>query len=129
MGVRKRYKKREKQFVVAVQLAFDTEGFTYHKWGGVQQCKRGDWVVSNMGDTYTIDEAVFARTYRHVSPGVYMKITPVWAEVVNAPGSVATREGVSHYESGDYLVYNDEEGRDAYCMNAAKFETMYELDE
>jgi hypothetical protein len=42
---------------------------------------------------------------------------------------VVTKEGKSHYQSGDYLVYNNEDGTDAYCISAAKFESMYELEE
>lgn len=129
MADRKRYKKKSDQFVVAVQLNLDTEGFTYRKWGAVQRCKRGDWLVDNAGDFYTIDAEVFARTYRTVRPGMYVKTTPVWAEIATHAGSVSTKEGTSHYEAGDYLVFNTEDGTDAYCMSASKFEAMYELDE
>ena len=53
-------------------------------------------------------------------------VVSVWAEIAGEAGSVATKEGRSHYERGDYLVYNDESGEDAYCVSAAKFEAMYE---
>jgi hypothetical protein len=55
--------------VTAVQLDVDAEGFEYKKWGGVQRCKRGDWLVSNEGDIYTIDNETFRTTYRQVAPG------------------------------------------------------------
>jgi hypothetical protein len=42
---------------------------------------------------------------------------------------VATKEGQSRYAAGDYLVSNDEDGGDAYCITAAKFEAMYEQDD
>ncbi len=129
MGDRLRYKKKADQFIVAVQLNLDTDGFTYRKWGAEQRCKRGDWLVDNGGDIYTIDSGVFAKTYRNVGPGAYVKTTPVWAEVATRPGKVSTKEGESHYRAGDYLVYNNEDGTDAYCMSAAKFESMYELDD
>lgn len=129
METRHRFRKKADRFVVAVQLALDTEGFTYRKWGAEQRCKPGDWLVDNEGDVYTVDGAVFAKTYRRVSPGVYVKPVPVWAEVATRPGSVATREGESHYQAGDYLVYNNEDGTDAYCVSRAKFEAMYESDE
>jgi hypothetical protein len=129
MGNRRRYRKRADQFVVAVQLDLDTAGFTYRKWGAEQFCKPGDWIVDNDGDIYSVDAEVFANTYRKTGEGIYVKTTPIWAEVASQPGSVATKEGESHYQSGDYLVSNNEDGTDAYCISAAKFKTMYELDE
>ena len=129
MGARQRYRKKADQFVIAVRLDLDTEGFTYSKWGAEQRCKRGDWLVDNEGDVYTVDSDVFTRTYRKVDRGKYVKTTAVWAEVAEKSGSVTTKEGESHYQAGDYLVYNNEDGTDAYCMSAAKFEAMYELDE
>ena len=129
MTPRRRYRKKADQFVVAVKLDLDTPGFTYRKWGGDQRCKPGDWLIDNQGDVYTVDAAVFAKTYRSVGPGIYVKTTPVWAEKATQPGSVATKEGRSHYSAGDYLVSNIEDGTDAYCIAAAKFESMYEPDE
>ena len=129
MGIRRRYRKKSDQFVVAVQLELDTDGFTYTKWGAEQRCKPGDWIVDNDGDIYSVDRDVFAKTYRKVNPGIYVKTTPIWAEVATQAGSVATMEGESHYQSGDYLVSNSEDGTDAYCISAAKFESMYELHE
>ena len=129
MGTRRRYRKKADQFIVAVQLDLDTDGFTYLKWGAEQRCKRGDWLVDNEGDIYTVDSEVFAKTYRNAGPGIYVKTTPVWAEIADKPGRVITKEGESHYQAGDYLVYNNEDGTDAYCISAAKFESMYELDE
>ena len=118
--------KRASQFVVAVQLDLDTLGFTYKKWGDTQTCKRGDWIVNNNGDTYTIDSESFARTYRSNGPGTYVKSVPVWAEVASTAGSVRTKEGATYYEAGDYLVANEETGVDAYAVSRAEFERMYE---
>jgi hypothetical protein len=129
MTTRRRYRKKADQFVVAVKLDLDTPGFTYRKWGAQQKCKAGDWLIDNNGDTYSVDGDVFSRTYRMVGPGTYVKTTPIWAEVAPQAGSVATKEGRSHYSAGDYLVYNNEDGTDAYCIGAAKFGSMYELDE
>jgi hypothetical protein len=126
MGARRRYRKREMSFVTAVRLDLDTEGFTYRKWGDVQRCKRGDWLVDNVGDVYTVDADVFARTYRRVSPGVYVKTAPVWAEIAESAGSIETREGRSQYAAGDYIVFNEEGGGDGYCVSREKFESMYE---
>lgn len=110
-------------------MDLDTRGFTYRKWGAEQKCKAGDWLVDNNGDVYTVDDGVFARTYRSVGPGIYVKTTPIWAERATRSGSVATKEGRSHYNAGDYLVSNNEDGTDAYCISAEKFESMYESDE
>jgi hypothetical protein len=125
----KRYRKKADRFVVAVRLDLDTDGFTYRKWGAEQCCKRGDWLVDNDGDIYSVDGDVFAKTYRRAGPGVYVKTAPVWAEIASASGSVVTKEGRSLYEAGDYLVYNNQDGTDAYCISAEKFEALYEPDE
>ena len=122
----RRYRKRPDEYVIAVQLDLVTDGFTYEKWGAEQTCKAGDWVVDNAGDVYTIDGEAFARTYRRIGPGQYAKTTPVWARVAEKPGQVETLEGVTHYQAGDYLVFNREDGGDPYAISAAKFEAMYE---
>jgi hypothetical protein len=126
MAERRQYVKKPTAFVTAVRLDLDTEGFTYAKWGGRQRCKRGDWIVDNDGDVYTVDADVFARTYRPLGNGAFVKTTPVWAARATSTGVVRTKEGVSHYEPGDYLVSNEEDGSDAYCVRADKFESMYE---
>jgi len=129
VSVRRKYKKKPTSFVTAVQLDLDTEGFVYNKWGGKQVCKRGDWLVDNNGDKYTVSKESFARTYEIVSPGVYFKSAPVWAEVAEKGGRVKTKEGETGYQAGDYLVFNNEEGTDAYAISAEKFESMYKLAE
>jgi hypothetical protein len=126
MSERRKYKKRPDQTVHAVRLDLETDGFTYRKWGADQRCKRGDWLVDNDGDVYTVDADSFARTYRHVGDAAYVKTTPVWAERADAAGDVTTKEGATHYERGDYLVFNQEDGGDAYAVAKADFERMYE---
>ncbi len=126
MATRRQYVKRQTQFVVAVQLDLDTTGFSYQKWGDTQTCKRGDWIVNNNGDTYTVDGESFARTYRLNGPGTYVKSAPVWAAAASTAGSVRTKEGSTDYEAGDYLVSNEESGSDAYAVSKAEFERMYE---
>ena len=128
MSTLRRYKKRAHCGVVAVRLDLDTDGFTYRKWGAEQRCKRGDWLVDNEGDVYTVDAEVFSTTYRKQSTGIFLKITPVWAKIASEAGSVTTKEGVSHYQAGDYVVYNNKDGTDAYCVGKEKFENMYEPD-
>ena len=126
MDKRHTYVKRDTEVVVAVQVDLDTTGFSYEKWGGTQSCKPGDWLVNNNGDTYTVDRESFARTYRGMGPGTYVKISPVWAEMASTPGEVHTKEGSTHYERGDYLVYNEPEGGDAYAVSKELFEQMYQ---
>ena len=126
MGDRLKYVKRENQSVVAVQLALDTQGFTYRKWGDVQTCKPGDWILDSDGDIYTVDQQTFARTYRKVDGGKYVKVTPVWAERALNAGHVKTKEGTTHYRRGDYLVFNDDDGHDGYAVDAEKFCAMYQ---
>jgi hypothetical protein len=129
MSSRQRYRKKANQFVIAVPLDLDTEGFAYRKWGSEQRCKRGDWLVDNNGEVYTVDAAVFAETYRRIDTGKYVKPTTVWAEPIPCAGNVRTKEGTTHYAKGDYLVSNDVAGTDSYAIDASKFEAMYELDE
>ena len=126
MSGRQRFVRRADQPVVALPLALETPGFTYRKWGSTQACKAGDWIVDNEGDVYTVDRESFERTYRRVGTGNYVKTTPVWAEVAQQAGSVRTKEGETHYVAGDYLVFNEEDGGDAYAVPARKFEAMYE---
>lgn len=127
MNARHKYIKRTTQFIIAVQFDLQTEGFTYEKWGGAQRCKPGDWVVNNNGDTYTVDAETFARTYRSTGPGTYVKVVPVWAEVADRAGEVKTKEGATRYEPGDYIVYNQPDGADAYAVSKVAFEQMYEI--
>jgi hypothetical protein len=126
MSNRRKYVKRATEFVIAVQVDLDMDGFTYQKWGGAQRCKRGDWLVNNNGDVYTVDGDTFARTYRASGPGRYVKATPVWAEVAGTAGAIRTKEGLTHYSPGDYLVYNEADGGDGYAVESAEFDRMYE---
>lgn len=126
---RRRYRKKTESFVTAVRLILDTPGLTYEKWGAEQRAKSGDWLVDNAGDVYTVDADVFARTYRRVSPGVYVKATPVWVEIATSAGSIETKEGRSHHRAGDYLVFNEADGGDGYSVSAEAFRSMYEPDE
>ena len=126
---RRRYLRRPDRSVAAVRLALDTDGFVYRKWGGEQHAKAGDWIVDNEGDVYTVDAEVFERTYRSTGTGTYVKTTPVWAERASSAGSVKTKEGVTHYAAGDYIVSNNRDGSDGYAMTAAKFESLYTPDE
>jgi hypothetical protein len=126
MSKRRKYIKRASEFVTAVQIDLDLESFTYRKWGAIQRCSCGDWLVDNQGDVYTVEGATFARTYRQTGPGTYVKTTPVWAEVATAAGEVPTKEGSTHFEGGDYLVYNQPDGRDGYAVAKRDFERIYQ---
>ncbi len=124
-----RYRKKKGALITAVRLDLETTGFTYEKWGGTQTCKAGDWIVDNNGDTYTIDADVFAKTYRHVANGQYEKSTTIFAEKADQDGSIKTKEGVTHYKSGDYLVYNRQGRKDGYAMSEEEFNRMYGIAE
>jgi hypothetical protein len=129
MSTRSKYRRRAQALVVAVQLNLDTQGLTYRKWGGEQRCESGDWIVDNRGEVYTVNRETFERTYRAERPGLYRKITPVWAELADHDGSIRTQEGLTRYRAGDYLVFNDEQGQDGYAVDAPAFEAMYEAAE
>jgi hypothetical protein len=129
MSQRRRYRRKPDQYVVAVQLKLDTAGFTYRKWGGEQHCKAGDWLVDNAGEVYTVDAESFARTYRPLRPGAYLKTAPVWAAESAAEGAVATKEGRTQHAAGDFVVSNNEDGSDGYAIGAERFHELYELDE
>lgn len=129
MSQYRRYRKKPDQFVIAVPLGLEFTVFTYRKWGAEQHAKPGDWLVNNNGEIYTIDRESFAQSYQEVQPGRYVKTTPVWAMVATQDGQIKTKEGISHYQIGDYLLSNDPNGDDMYCTSAARFEAMYELDE
>ena len=126
MTQRLKYRKRTAQHVTAVQLDLDTDGFYYEKWGDTQYCNRGDWIVNNAGDVYTVNSKSFDHTYETVSPGVYRKTAPIWAQVAEEGGVIETLEGTSKYQPGDYLVSNGSDSSDTYAVGKAKFEAMYE---
>lgn len=126
--MRQRYRRKPDQAVTAVQLALDFDGLDYRKWGHDQHAQAGDWLVDNGGDVYTVAAASFAQTYRQVGPGRWLKQAPVWAERATEAGRVATKEGQTSYQAGDWLVANNADGSDAYAISAAKFETLYERD-
>lgn len=126
MTERRKYRKRAKQVVHAICLDLDFDGFTYRKWDDTQRCKKGDWLVDNGGDVYTVNAATFAKTYRRTPDGTYEKVAPVWAAPAATAGAEATQEGTTRYKAGDYLVSNNEDGTDSYAIEKAKFEQMYE---
>jgi hypothetical protein len=126
MEERKKYRRRIDTAVVAVQINLDIDGFTYYKWGGIQQASSGDWLVDNGDDVYTVQNATFVETYRNLSHGLYAKVVQVWAQEANADGKIDTKEGATHYRLGDMLVFNDENGQDGYAMPRKKFLQLYE---
>jgi len=128
MTTLRRYRKHPDQAVTAIKLALDTEGLRYHKWGSDQHGKPGDWLIDNAGDIYTVAADVFAHTYRQISPGRFIKSTPVWARRAEHAGTLKTREGESHFTVGDYLVFNQPDETDGYCMAARQFHAMYAPD-
>lgn len=124
---KQRYRKKPDQFITAVQLNLKTSGFTYEKWGDVQKCLPGDWLVNNNGNIYTVDQQTFSQTYREIAAGQFVKTAPVWAEQATSSGKIDTKEASTEYQAGYYLVYSDSEGADAYAMPEEEFIRMYEL--
>ncbi len=128
MGELLKYTRRAHTAVTAVQLSLETDGFTYRKWGAVQTASQGDWLLNNGGDVYTVGQDVFAETYRSVGEGRYVKTQPVWARVADQDGQIQTKEGATHYEAGDMIVFNRENETDGYAMKAETFKRLYERD-
>jgi hypothetical protein len=123
-----KYRKKDKQTVIAVQLDLDTEGLHYFKWGDQQFAKKGDWLVNNNGSTYTIDQAVFKRTYRRIGSGKYEKVSAIHAVEAHQDGSIETLEGRTHYLAGDYVVYEKPgQTKGAYAIARKEFQEMYRL--
>jgi hypothetical protein len=122
---RVKYRKKAGQYVVAVRIDLDIDRLVYRKWGGEQSAKSGDWLVENRGDVYTVDAKVFAKTYKKLHPGIYVKTTPVWAEVAAQAGSIGTYEGATRYKRGDYLISSAARGPVSYAVSKAKFKAMY----
>jgi hypothetical protein len=120
------YRRKEQATVVAVRIDLDTDGLSYRKWGGIQRAKRGDWLVDNDGDVYTVEADTFEQTYREIGRGVYRKIGNVWATRAETAGTIKTKEGATAYAPGDYLVFNDADGRDGYAMKEETFHRLYE---
>lgn len=126
MTQRQRYRRKPGAEVTAVRLDLETAGFRYFKWNAWQQCRAGDWVVCNQGDTYTVSADIFTATYEEASPGRYRKTTEVWAEIAETAGSVRTSEGETHYRAGDYLVSNVDDDTDRYAISRERFLELYE---
>ena len=113
-----------------MQFALDMDDLVYRKWGGAQRARAGDWLVDNDGDVYTVAAESFAQTYSPVDavgkPGAFVKHTPIWAVEAAEAGTVATKEGVTHYAAGDFIVSNQPDGEDSYAITRARFEDLYE---
>ena len=122
----KTYRKREGTEVTAIRLNLEVDSFTYRKWGGLQTCKAGDWIVDHKGSVHTVDADSFARTYKQVGPATYVKQGVVWAAPASCDGVIATLEGGTHYKQGDVLVWNDKELKDGYAIRKDIFDTLYE---
>jgi len=120
------YRQREELQVTAIRLNLDLKALTYRKWGGLQNGKSGDWIVEREGEVHTVDAESFARTYRQIGPATYVKQGMVWAKPAESDGVIHTREGETHYRQGDYLVWNDADGRDGYAICKEIFESLYE---
>lgn len=124
MTLKKFYKTANAE-VSAIQLAFKACELHYEKWGGQQHAKAGDWLIKQGDECYTVAADSFAKSYEQIEGNRYCKVAPVWAEVATEPGSLNTKEGSTHYQAGDYLVYNCEDKTDGYAISRKKFEQDY----
>lgn len=111
--------------ITAVQLKFSKAELAYEKWGGPQHAKEGDWLVDNQGEVYTIEAESFEKTYEAIGEGRFIKFAPIWAEQATSANSIVTKEGESFYSAGDYIIYNNEDGTDGYCITADLFKELY----
>lgn len=71
--------------------------------------------MDNGGGTYTVEQLVFEQTYSPIGPGQYIKSLAVWAHKAEQDGSITTREGKTHYQAGDMIVFNNEDETDGYA--------------
>jgi len=126
MTQRIHYRKKHDQPVSAVQLNLECEPFDYSKWNHPNTCKPGDWIVSNGGDTYTVEKEYFRQYYTEVEKGMYVKTGGVWVEPALADGTIETFEGTTGYRAGDYLVFDREVDGKGYAVSKMDFERMYE---
>lgn len=120
------YRRCDRTPVTATQLDLDMDTLTYRKWGGVQTAQPGDWLVNRGDEAYTVQREVFARTYRMVRPGLYEKVTSVWARAAESDGVITTKEGETRYVAGDMIVFNNPDGGDGYAMAPDTFAELYE---
>lgn len=122
--------KRKYNTVRAIQLDFEAADLNYKKWGGIQRAYAGDWLVMNAGEVYTVERKSFAATYvpapANKDWGLYTKVGFVWAFKANHGGTIGTKEGISTYAEGDFVVFNKEDSTDGYCVKPDKFLSMYE---
>jgi hypothetical protein len=124
----RRYIKKHTQVVEAMPLAIDGATLKYEKWGGQQQAQEGDWLVNNSGEFYTVEKNSFANTYQKIFGNRYRKVAPVWAEVADKDGEIVTKEGLTHYQSGDVIVCNNENKVDCYAIAKDVFVQTYQPD-
>lgn len=120
-----RYQKHAGQIVRATQLTLPQCELQYQQWGATQRARNGDWLVNNGQTSYTVAADSFEATYKHLYADQYRKVAPVWAEQAEAAGVISTREGQSHYQAGDYLVYNLPDREDGYTVPKSVFEQHY----
>ncbi len=127
MSELKEYVPKAQATAIAVQINLDIEGFTYMKWGAEQRCSRGDWLVDNYGDVYTVTDKTFTTTYRMERPGLYRKIASVWARVAQTKGTIRSEEGETEYEPGDYVAFHAPDAELGWAVPPLKFLERYDL--
>ena len=122
-------RRRPDQYVIAVQLDLDTAGFTFRKWGAEQRVQarrlarrqRRRRLHRRRGQSSRAPTAscAAAPTSRRRRCGPRRARRP----------AASPRRRAARTTGRRLLVSNDEDGSDAYAVDAAKFEAMYEPDE
>jgi len=123
-----RFTPNPSNFAIAIKIDLNlTTDLFYHKWGDVQMASSGDYLVLKNGETYTIEESSFESTYSPIpgQPGAYVKTGDVWAIVATEDGQITTKEGLTSFKAGDYIVSNDQLFEDTYAISRKKFDELY----
>ena len=64
----------------------------------------GDWLVTDGTEEWTVAPGVFARSYRPLPDGRFVKVAPVRAARLDRTAEVPTLEGVARAEAGDWVL-------------------------
>ena len=84
----------------------------------------GDWLVSDGAEEWTVAAEVFARSYRALPDGRYVKDADVWAVRADRAGEVSTLEGPVRNEAGDWVLRGVD--GELWTVTDAYFRSHYE---
>lgn len=123
----KQYERRPDGLIIAIQIRLDLEagGIAYRKWDSEQWGKRGDWLINDDGDTYTVSAENFANDYELSESGLYRNTAKVWAEEATGSGFVEIRGGTAPFVEGNMLVFSDPDRKEGQVFFYNKFNRLY----